>query len=488
MIDFPTWFNAGCYGGLACCMCAIAANALYTSLRRKGTTRQLAGAIVVCVISALLLLPALVWYDLRFQTQGALLSFAEIEVALGYVALCGWLLPLGVTAAYCLYTLPRVSSASMELPRQKRSTRVNPSAIPQLPHRQPGRLAPFVFSDDTPWGWLEYRGGNFQGQRLALKRVVESIGRDEDNDIWIDDDMASRHHAELAWDQGKVYVTDCNSLNGVLLNGQRIRTSMQVEANDLLEIGSQRFIFIMAEQVEAPSELSDPLAHHQWHSSEESLTGRVNTPPPPTQPMLGNPISSPSLPPLQANPPASGATYPPAQSNLPVSSALHPPLFAGLPSSSLDGATGSAGGLMSRQWGDTARIDQATPPPQLRQQGGAMIIRNGPMQGQSFLLDRPVVTVGRDTGCDVALHDASVSRRHAQFLRQADGDYVQDLGSSNGTLVNNQPLLNPRLLQEGDLVCVGNIYLEYLPIQVARTIPLEYVITPQSFAGPPDGL
>src|SRR2546425_8390951 len=93
-VDFPTWFSFGCYSGLACCMFAIAVNALYTSLRKRGTTRQLAGAIVTCVISALLLLPVLIWFNIRFNVVQAAIPVAEVEVALIYVALCGWLLPL----------------------------------------------------------------------------------------------------------------------------------------------------------------------------------------------------------------------------------------------------------------------------------------------------------------------------------------------------------------------------------------------------------
>src|SRR5438270_8766755 len=90
-IDFPTWFSSGCYGGLACCMLAVVANALYTTIRRYGTTQQLAAAIILCVVCALLLLSAIVWYNLRFSIEQASLSFAEVGVMLAYVALCGWL-------------------------------------------------------------------------------------------------------------------------------------------------------------------------------------------------------------------------------------------------------------------------------------------------------------------------------------------------------------------------------------------------------------
>src|SRR5215472_3248128 len=91
-----------------------------------------------------------------------------------------------------------------------------------LPRRQPGVPAPFVYSADHPWGWLVYRNGKFTGQELALNRSIASIGREEDNEVWLDDDTISRYHAELAWDKGRVYVTDKGSLNGVLLNKQRI--------------------------------------------------------------------------------------------------------------------------------------------------------------------------------------------------------------------------------------------------------------------------
>src|SRR5216683_2066753 len=222
-------------------MIAIALNALYTTIRKRGTTRQLAGAIVTCVISALLLLPAFLWYNVRFSSVQTATSVVEITLALVYVAVCGWVLPLGVTTSYCLFTRPRDSHTSARIPRQrkhaKRTTRGNAVAgRSPLPRRQPGVPAPFVFNDDVPWGWLEHRAGRFQGQKLALKRTVVTIGREEDNDIWLDDETSSRYHAELAWEGGQAYVTDCDSLNGVLLNGRRIRGTLVIKSGDLVEI------------------------------------------------------------------------------------------------------------------------------------------------------------------------------------------------------------------------------------------------------------
>src|SRR5207244_10279320 len=144
------------------------------------------------------------------------------------------------------------------------STRSDAAKALNLPRRQSGEDAPYVFGEDIPWGWLEHRGGRFQGQRLALKRTVITIGRGEDNDIWLDDDMASRHHAELIWDQGQIYLTDCESLNGVLLNKRPVRGTSLVESDDVLQIGTHRFVFVLAEQKNVLVAQDDPLTRHTW--------------------------------------------------------------------------------------------------------------------------------------------------------------------------------------------------------------------------------
>ena len=98
-------------------MLAIAMNALFTSLRHRGTTRQLAGALLVCVVSALLLLLALVWYNLRFPVGQV--AGAEVMLALVYVALWGWVIPSSVTLTYCLFTAPRNTQTALHIPLQK---------------------------------------------------------------------------------------------------------------------------------------------------------------------------------------------------------------------------------------------------------------------------------------------------------------------------------------------------------------------------------
>jgi hypothetical protein len=269
MVDFPTWFHAGWYGGLTCCTFAITTNAFYSTLRGRGRSRQLARVIVTCTISALLLFPAMIWFNSRFISQQGALSVFEISGMLVYIALCGWVVPLSVTGFYCFLVLPRSSTAI--IPKFTRTP--SSTTTYQPPRYQPGVEIPFVFGEDIPWGWLEYSSGSFHGQRLALKRAIVTIGRDENCDIWIDDEMASRHHAELAWDSGHVYLTDCDSLNGVLLNKRPVRGTALLASNDILQVGTHCFVFVLAQRQDFPVPQDDPLNRHTWRYAQDFQTG-----------------------------------------------------------------------------------------------------------------------------------------------------------------------------------------------------------------------
>ena len=71
------------------------------------------------------------------------------------------------------------------------------------------------------------------------------------------------------------------------------------------------------------------------------------------------------------------------------------------------------------------------------------------------------LTVGRDGSNDVAIGDATASRRHAAFERLAAGWSVSDVGSKNGTLVNGQYIDQPRPLFSGDEIVMGETRLVY---------------------------
>ena len=81
--------------------------------------------------------------------------------------------------------------------------------------------------------------------------------------------------------------------------------------------------------------------------------------------------------------------------------------------------------------------------------------------GQRIALgDRPV-TIGRMGECTVPLNDQNVSRRHAE-IRPGRGAYVvNDLGSTNGTMVNGTRIAGEQRLSDGDILSFGSTYVRF---------------------------
>jgi pSer/pThr/pTyr-binding forkhead associated (FHA) protein len=70
------------------------------------------------------------------------------------------------------------------------------------------------------------------------------------------------------------------------------------------------------------------------------------------------------------------------------------------------------------------------------------------------------MVVGRLESCDICLADANTSRQHAAFVAEGSGWAIEDLGSTNGTLVNGKPV-DHVCLSNGDVVVVGITELVY---------------------------
>jgi FHA domain-containing protein len=80
--------------------------------------------------------------------------------------------------------------------------------------------------------------------------------------------------------------------------------------------------------------------------------------------------------------------------------------------------------------------------------------------GRSVPLTQPEVTIGRLPECDVIVDDPGASRQHARIRRTEDGFVLADLGSTNGTLVNDVPI-QEHVLDNGDRITIGETVLEF---------------------------
>jgi len=85
----------------------------------------------------------------------------------------------------------------------------------------------------------------------------------------------------------------------------------------------------------------------------------------------------------------------------------------------------------------------------------------GPLHGASYPIADERVTIGRDPHNHVAVPDRLVSREHCVIVRQGDGFLLRDLGSHNGTLVNEIPVTD-QLLAHRDIITVGRTVLQFL--------------------------
>lgn len=87
-----------------------------------------------------------------------------------------------------------------------------------------------------------------------------------------------------------------------------------------------------------------------------------------------------------------------------------------------------------------------------------LVVRQGPEIGTRYALTGDEVSVGRVPDNDIQLDDVTVSRQHAMLVRQGSAWLVRDLGSLNGTYVNNQRV-DESPVRHGDDVQIGRFRL-----------------------------
>lgn len=92
---------------------------------------------------------------------------------------------------------------------------------------------------------------------------------------------------------------------------------------------------------------------------------------------------------------------------------------------------------------------------------GMLVVTRGPNSGSRYALDEPLVTAGRHPDSMIFLDDITVSRRHAEVRRVADGYEVADAGSLNGTYLNRERVEQAHL-SDGDELQIGTFKLLFL--------------------------
>lgn len=113
-----------------------------------------------------------------------------------------------------------------------------------------------------------------------------------------------------------------------------------------------------------------------------------------------------------------------------------------------------------------------------------LVITEGQLAGQRWPVDQDVLLIGRSETCDLVLPERQISRQHARLKREADGYYIEDLGSKNGTFLNGQPLMpfTPQRLKDGDEIALA-LCVRMRFVSAEATLPLESAPLPSMVPG-----
>ncbi|MDX9999800.1 MAG: GGDEF domain-containing protein [Polyangia bacterium] len=104
-------------------------------------------------------------------------------------------------------------------------------------------------------------------------------------------------------------------------------------------------------------------------------------------------------------------------------------------------------------------IHNLTAKPEARD--ACVVVIYGPELGKKYNLDGPSLIIGRSSKCDIQIDQESVSRNHAKIVNNGQSVMIRDLGSTNGTVVNDKPQTEI-ILRDGDLITIGRTILKFI--------------------------
>lgn len=96
-----------------------------------------------------------------------------------------------------------------------------------------------------------------------------------------------------------------------------------------------------------------------------------------------------------------------------------------------------------------------------QRRNACLVQYSGSQLGKRFPLDSDAMTVGRSPQTDICIDEPSVSRRHSKITLQGENVSVEDLGSSNGTFINDKKIESATELNDQDMVRLGTILFKF---------------------------
>ncbi len=248
---------------------------------------------------------------------------------------------------------------------------------------------------------------------VDIVQPVIEIGRGQDNAIVIADPRSSRKHCRVSRTPQGWVLEDLKSRNGTLMNGAAVERIF-LKHGDEFRIG--KTVFRFEDAIDAPP-------------GDETAT----------------PVRAESAPP---------AAVPAAADEAPPRDALEDEdLVLQAPPRDEPGAAGAV------QAGAAAGIE-----------GLFLEGTEGKHAGQRIAIERVPFTIGRKKGNDFAIDDPRASGEHARIVRRADGWWIEDLDSRNGTIVNHRRVNEGELTHEGTIRVGDCVFRVELPPADRRAV------------------
>jgi pSer/pThr/pTyr-binding forkhead associated (FHA) protein len=275
------------------------------------------------------------------------------------------------------------------------------------------------------------------GREYAVGTTGITFGREVGNDIVLAAGEVSRKHASIAPAENGYVLTD-HSTNGVWVNGTRVSGTQLLGRGDVLRMGTEEYRFYA--DVAKPAPMPAPPV--------------VAPEPPAVTPE----------PPVVAPEPPVAAPEPPAVAPEPPVAAPEPPAVA--PVAAAAAAVGAAAAASTAPIEEPVTIPSPLKP--TRPPLATLEIKaEGPLKGTKFDLYAALTNIGRGEHNDIAIRDESVSDSHAKIQKRADGWWIVDQGSTNGTYVGGRRVQGEQRIEGAPDLRFGGIKMTFRPATVA---------------------
>lgn len=281
-----------------------------------------------------------------------------------------------------------------------------------------------------PEDWALRTESDLLASQFHVLRPRTVVGRDPACDLSIDSNLLSRRHAELIIEEDHLKVIDLGSVNGTFVNDKKIE---EAEARPGDELRFDKHKFIVTGPVAADvshSELAGDQTVVRGMAGEATVVAAADTVV--TAQVAGVTDADKAIT-GEAVSITGGAVEGEVASGVePVEPADHTVLVPG-----------------------EETLLFVAPPPKAR-----LVQVTADEESLPISLEGVALRLGRSPDCDVVLADKSVSGQHAEFAFEDERWLVRDLGSSNGVLLNGQPVTEQEL-QVGDRVRLGRLEFEF---------------------------